>query len=106
MRTQIGLIASMLQAVQEEATPLQRRLDELGKTLGWAALVICGVVFVIGLARGQDLALRNRAHQALDLHALARNTPFRAAARRRRGRRLRLGARTARDQHARQGCAT
>ncbi len=34
MRTQIGLIAEMLSAVEQEPTPLQRRLDELGKILG------------------------------------------------------------------------
>jgi Ca2+-transporting ATPase len=34
MNTQIGMIAAMLQSVREEATPLQRRLDQLGKTLG------------------------------------------------------------------------
>jgi Ca2+-transporting ATPase len=55
MRTQLGMIAGMLQAVEEEATPLQRRLDQLGKVLGWAALAVCGVVFLVGLARGFDL---------------------------------------------------
>ncbi|MDH5506107.1 MAG: cation-translocating P-type ATPase, partial [Anaerolineae bacterium] len=54
MHTQIGLIASMLQAVQQEPTPLQRRLDQLGKTLGWAALFVCALVFVIGTVRGND----------------------------------------------------
>src|SRR3990172_926200 len=48
MYTQIGIIAEMLQAVQQEQTPLQRRLDQLGKTLGWAALAICALVFVVG----------------------------------------------------------
>ncbi len=38
MQTQIGHIASMIQAVEEEQTPLQKRLEELGKQLGWAAL--------------------------------------------------------------------
>jgi Ca2+-transporting ATPase len=52
MRTQIGMIAEMLQSVQAEPTPLQRRLDQLGKTLGWAALSICALVFVIGWLRG------------------------------------------------------
>ncbi len=51
MKTQLGLIADMLQSVEEEQTPLQRRLDELGKMLGIAALIICGVVFLLGLAR-------------------------------------------------------
>ena len=52
MRSQIGQIAEMLQAVEIEDTPLQRRLDQLGKVLGWAALVVCGGVFVLGWARG------------------------------------------------------
>jgi len=52
MKTQIGMIAAMLQSVHEEPTPLQRRLDQFGKILGWAALTICGLVFVIGSARG------------------------------------------------------
>ena len=51
MRTQLGMIADMLQSVDEEETPLQKRLDQLGKLLGWGALVICGLVFVIGILR-------------------------------------------------------
>lgn len=49
MHTQLGLIATMLQAVQEEQTPLQKKLDQLGKTLGIAALIVCGLVFVVGV---------------------------------------------------------
>jgi len=52
MRTQIGLIAEMLQAVDQEPTPLQRRLDQLGRTLGWAALAVCGLVFLVGWFQG------------------------------------------------------
>jgi Ca2+-transporting ATPase len=47
MQTQLGLIADMLQTVEEEGTPLQGRLNQLGKILGIAALVICGVVFLM-----------------------------------------------------------
>ncbi len=54
MSTQIGLIAEMLQAVEQEQTPLQRRLDQLGKVLGWAALAVCALVFAIGWMRGTD----------------------------------------------------
>jgi Ca2+-transporting ATPase len=54
MHTQIGLIAEMLQSVEQEPTPLQIRLDQLGKTLGWAALILCGLVFAIGMLRGYD----------------------------------------------------
>jgi len=51
MHTQLGLIADMLQNVEEEGTPLQKRLDNLGKILGWGALAICGLVFIAGLLR-------------------------------------------------------
>jgi Ca2+-transporting ATPase len=54
MRTQIGMIAEMLQSVHQEPTPLQRRLDQLGRTLGFAALFLCGLVFVLGWVRGGD----------------------------------------------------
>jgi Ca2+-transporting ATPase len=57
MRSQLGLIARMLEGVDQEETPLQRRLDQLGKTLGWGALAICGVVFVVAVLRGTDLNL-------------------------------------------------
>jgi Ca2+-transporting ATPase len=52
MLTQIGLIASMIQSFAEEPTPLQRKLNQLGKLLGTAALIICGVVFAVGWLRG------------------------------------------------------
>lgn len=51
MHTQLGMIATMLQSVENEETPLQRRLDQLGKVLGWGSLAICGLVFVIGAIR-------------------------------------------------------
>ena len=43
----------MLQSVQQEATPLQKRLDKLGHTLGYAALLLCAVVFGLGWIRGE-----------------------------------------------------
>ena len=55
MRTEIGRIAEMLQAVKEEPTPLQQRLDGLGRTLGWAALGVVAIVFLVGLLRGTDV---------------------------------------------------
>ena len=49
MHTQLGLIASMLQNVESEETPLQRRLDQLGKTLSIGALILVAVVFILEL---------------------------------------------------------
>ncbi|MGY0375064.1 calcium-transporting P-type ATPase, PMR1-type [Clostridium sp. JNZ J1-5] len=55
MNTQIGKIASMLKDNEKELTPLQRRLEQLGKILGIAALAICAVIFIIGFIQGRDL---------------------------------------------------
>lgn len=55
MNTQIGNIARLLQESAPEATPLQRRLEQLGKTLGVAALVLVALVFAAGLWRGEDV---------------------------------------------------
>lgn len=49
MRTQLGLIATMLQSVETEETPLQRRLDQLGKSLSIAALFLVAIVFIVAL---------------------------------------------------------
>ncbi|MGQ9681387.1 MAG: cation-translocating P-type ATPase, partial [Anaerolineae bacterium] len=55
MHTQMGLIATMLQSYTSEPTPLQRRLDELGRSLGWIALVVCALVFLAGWWQGNDV---------------------------------------------------
>ncbi|MDQ5810511.1 MAG: cation-translocating P-type ATPase [Actinomycetota bacterium] len=57
MATELGKIAAMIQAADPEQTPLQRRLNHVGKVLALAALAIVGVVFALGLLRGEDLEL-------------------------------------------------
>lgn len=49
MSTQLGLIATMLQNVESEETPLQRRLDQLGKSLSIGSLILVFVVFIVAL---------------------------------------------------------
>jgi len=51
MATEIGKIADMIQSTEDETTPLQQRLDELGRTLSIAALAICLLVGVVIFAR-------------------------------------------------------
>jgi Ca2+-transporting ATPase len=51
------LIAQMSQSFEEEPTPLQRKLDQLGKTLGSAALILCLVVFLVYVLRDTNLGL-------------------------------------------------
>ncbi len=48
MNTEVGKIASMIQEVDDSETPLKKRLEALGKTLGIAALCICIVIFLVG----------------------------------------------------------
>ena len=53
MSTELGKIANMLQSVVEEQTPLQERLDKMGKWLAIAAIVLVVVIFGIGVLSGQ-----------------------------------------------------
>ncbi len=53
MNTEIGKIAKMLSEEDKELTPLQKRLDELGKILGFGAVVICTIIFLIGFFQGR-----------------------------------------------------
>lgn len=52
--TQVGQIAAFIQAAEEEATPLQKRLESLGKTIGAAVIGVCIVLFLVGLAYGKE----------------------------------------------------
>ena len=55
METELGHIASMIQAVESESTPLQRRMAQLGKGLALAALALVSLVFGLGLLQGTDV---------------------------------------------------
>ena len=55
METEIGKIAKILDEETDEKTPLQKRLDELGKVLGIVAIVICVLIFFVGLFQKRNL---------------------------------------------------
>ncbi len=55
METEIGKIAKILDDDNEEMTPLQKRLEELGKILGFLAIGICALIFIIALIQKRDL---------------------------------------------------
>jgi P-type Ca2+ transporter type 2C len=55
MSTEIGKIAKMLEEGGTEQTPLQKKLAELGKVLGFAALGICAAMFLVGIIQGRPL---------------------------------------------------
>lgn len=54
MNTEVGKIADIINTAEDQGTPLQQKLDKLGKTLGIVALAICAVIFVIGLLYGKE----------------------------------------------------
>ena len=54
MNTEVGKIAGIINETIDSQTPLQEKLDKLGKILGIAAVVICLVIFIIGIAIGKD----------------------------------------------------
>ena len=54
MRTELGRIAGLIQTMEPEPSPLQRRLNDLGRVLAVAALAIVAVIFVLGVVRGED----------------------------------------------------
>ena len=55
MNTEVGKIASMIQNADERKTPLQNTLDNFGKKLSIAILVICGLVFGLSMLRADEI---------------------------------------------------
>jgi Ca2+-transporting ATPase len=51
--TEIGKIAALLSQTKEQATPLQKKLDRFGRSIALAVLLICALIVVIGLVRGE-----------------------------------------------------
>ncbi|GAA0124638.1 calcium-translocating P-type ATPase, SERCA-type [Clostridium sp. CTA-19] len=55
MDTEIGKIAKMLDTDESEQTPLQKKLEQLGKYLGFAAIAISIIMFVVGILQNRDI---------------------------------------------------
>ena len=55
MKTEVGKIANLLQQTVDTETPMSKRLEQLGKILGIAALVICAVIFTVGVLYGNSV---------------------------------------------------
>lgn len=55
MGTEMGKIANLLDNIEEEKSPLRERLDSLGKILVALCLVICAVVTILGIIRGNEI---------------------------------------------------
>ncbi len=52
MQTELGRIAGMIQGIEQEATPLQKKLEQFGKRIVILCFILVGLVFLLGLFRG------------------------------------------------------
>ncbi len=55
MNTEVGTIAKFLTQNEAEQTPLQRKLEELGKYISIAVVVICILIFTVGILSGREI---------------------------------------------------
>ncbi len=55
MSTQMGKVSSMIGEIKEKETPLQKKLSELGKIVALICIIVCVIVFVAGILRGEEL---------------------------------------------------
>lgn len=75
MATEVGCIAGMIQESVNEATPLEKRLEHLGRWLVWGCLAICLIVVMTGVARGEPLFLMCMAGISLAVAAIPEGLP-------------------------------
>ena len=76
METELGHISSLTAEAKEEITPLEKRLDRLGKRLIWIVLAIAVVVAVVGVIGGRDLYVMVETAIALSVAAVPEGLPI------------------------------
>ncbi len=55
MNTEMGKIADMIQSIESDETPLQKKLAGLGKFIVYGCIIICAIVSITGILRGEEL---------------------------------------------------
>lgn len=75
MDTEVGKIATMLKESDEPMTPLQMRLDQLGKVLIVICLFVCALVSFLGISRGEPLLMMFMAGISLAVAAIPEGLP-------------------------------
>ncbi len=76
MNTELGQISRLVEETEEEATPLERRLNQLGRWLIWLSLLIAGFVAVSGIMAGKDAFLMIETAVALAVAAIPEGLPI------------------------------
>jgi Ca2+-transporting ATPase len=75
MRTEVGRIAGMIQGASDEETPLERRLENLGRLLVWGCLAVCLIVVLTGIMKGEPLFLMLMSGISLAVAAIPEGLP-------------------------------
>ena len=75
MSTELGRIAYLLQETEKIKTPLQIKLDVMGKRLAVAALLLCLIIFIAGVWRGESLQLMSLTAISLAVAAIPESLP-------------------------------
>jgi len=75
MRTEMGHLMSLMQGKEEETTPLQKEVSRISKTFVKGALVIAGIILIIGLLRGNNLLAMIPTSIALAASAIPEGLP-------------------------------
>ncbi|MBL7022143.1 HAD-IC family P-type ATPase [Patescibacteria group bacterium] len=70
INTEIGKIAKLLKETEDEATPLQKKLDKFSRKLGVFILFVCLAIFGIGVAYGNDMVLMFNTAVAIAVSAI------------------------------------
>jgi len=76
METELGQISSLVDEAEDETTPLEQRLDQLGRKLVWVTLAIAAGVALIGIVQGKELFLMIETSIALAVAAIPEGLPI------------------------------
>jgi P-type Ca2+ transporter type 2C len=75
MDTEMGRIAEMINEAEDAKTPLQNKLEHLGRLMVYVCLLICSIVSVIGIIRGEELFTMFLAGISLAVAAIPEGLP-------------------------------
>jgi len=75
MDTELGKIAHLIQEAKDKKTPIQERLERMGKWLAVAALLLCAVIFTAGILRGEPMQLMLLTAISLAVAAIPESLP-------------------------------